>query len=232
MRREGFEVQVSNPEVITKEIDGVLCEPFEEVVIDVPQESSGAVIEKLGKRKGIMTQMMEHHGISRMVFEMPTRGLLGYRGQFTIDTKGEGILSSRFIEFRPHIGVIEKREVGSMISMENGKALTFALGNLQDRGVLYILPQTEVYAGMVVGNTSKGEEMEVNPTKAKQLTNMRASGTDDAILLVPPYTISIERGLEIMQDDEYLEITPNNVRLRKRFLTKTERDVAKKKGMI
>jgi GTP-binding protein len=162
---------------------------------------------------------------------MPTRGLLGYRGQFTIDTKGEGILSSRFIEFRQHVGVIEKREVGSMVSMENGKALTFALGNLQTRGVLYIVPQTEVYAGMVVGNTSKGEEMEVNPTKAKQLTNMRASGTDDMIMLVPPYTITIERGLEIMQDDEYLEITPNNVRLRKKYLTKTDRETAKKKAV-
>ncbi len=232
MRREGFEVQVSNPEVITKEIEGVLHEPFEEVVIDVPQEFSGAVIEKLGKRKGIMTQMSERNGISRLVFEIPTRGLLGYRGQFTIDTKGEGILSSRFVEFRPHVGVIEKREVGSMVSMENGKALTFALGNLQTRGILYIVPQTEVYAGMVVGNTSKGEEMEVNPTKAKQLTNMRASGTDDAILLVPPYTITIERGLETMQDDEYLEITPNNVRLRKKYLTKSDRDLAKKKGLL
>ncbi|MBC7981561.1 translational GTPase TypA [Candidatus Parcubacteria bacterium] len=230
MRREGFEVQVSNPEVITKMVDNRLNEPFEEVVIDVPQEFSGAVIEKLGKRKGIMTQMSERNGISRLVFEMPTRGLLGYRGQFTIDTKGEGILSSRFIEFRQHVGVIEKREVGSMVSMENGKALTFALGNLQTRGVLYIIAQTEVYAGMVVGNTSKGEEMEVNPTKAKQLTNMRASGTDDAILLVPPYTITIERGLEIMQDDEYLEITPNNVRLRKKYLTKTDREMAKKKA--
>ncbi len=231
MRREGFEVQVSNPEVITKMVDNRLNEPFEEIVIDVPQEFSGAVIEKLGKRKAIMTQMSERNGITRLVFEMPTRGLLGYRGQFTIDTKGEGILSSRFIEFRPHVGVIEKREVGSMVSMENGKALTFALGNLQTRGVLYIIAQTEVYAGMVVGNTSKGEEMEVNPTKAKQLTNMRASGTDDMIVLVPPYLITIERGLEIMQDDEYLEITPNNVRLRKRWLTKTDREMAKKKAV-
>ncbi len=230
MRREGFEVQVSNPEVIIKDIDGVKSEPFEEVVVDVPSEFSGSVIEKLGKRKGLMTQMSDRDNITRLVFEIPTRGLLGYRGQFMIDTKGEGILSSRFIEFRAHVGMIEKREVGSMISMENGKALTFALGNLQERGILYITPGTEVYAGMVVGNTSKGEEMEVNPTKAKQLTNMRASGTDDAILLVLPFEITIERGLEIMQDDEYLEITPVNVRLRKKWLTKTEREMAKKKA--
>ncbi len=229
MRREGFEVQVSNPEVIIKDVDSVKSEPFEEVVVDVPSEFSGSVIEKLGKRKGLMTQMSDRDGITRLVFEIPTRGLLGYRGQFMIDTKGEGILSSRFVAFRPHVGVIEKREVGSMISMENGKALTFALGNLQERGILYITPSTEVYAGMVVGNTSKGEEMEVNPTKAKQLTNMRASGTDDAILLVPPFEITIERGLEIMQDDEYLEITPVNVRLRKKWLTKTDREMAKKK---
>lgn len=228
MRREGFEMQVSNPEVIMKDIDGVKSEPFEEVVIDVPSEFSGSVIEKLGKRKALMTQMSDRNGITRLVFEMPTRGLLGYRGQFTIDTKGEGILSSRFVEFRPHVGVIEKREVGSMISMETGKALTFALGNLQTRGVLYIGPSTEVYAGMVVGNTSKGEEMEVNPTKAKQLTNMRASGTDEMIMLVPPYEITIERGLETMQDDEYLEVTPMNVRLRKQGLTKTDRDMMKK----
>lgn len=229
MRREGFEVQVSNPEVIIKDIDGVKSEPFEEVVIDVPTASSGSVIEKLGKRKGLMTQMMERDGITRLVFEMPTRGLLGYRGQFMIDTRGEGILSSRFIAFRPHVGVIEKREVGSMISMENGKALAFALGNLQDRGILYIGPGTEVYAGMVVGNTSKGEEMEVNPTKGKQLTNMRASGTDDMIMLVPPFDITIERGLEIMQDDEYLEITPQGVRLRKKGLNKTDREAMRKK---
>ncbi len=228
MRREGFEMQVSNPEVIIKEIDGVKSEPYEEVVVDIPSEFSGPVIEKLGKRKGIMTQMSDRNGITRLVFEMPTRGLLGYRGVFTIDTKGEGILSSRFVEFRPFAGVIEKREVGSMISMENGKALAFALGNLQERGVLYIGASTEVYAGMVIGNTSKGEEMEVNPTKGKQLTNMRASGNDDMIVLVPPYTLNIERALEIMQDDEYLEITPLSVRLRKMGLTKTEREMMRK----
>lgn len=228
MRREGYELQVSEPEVIIKEINGEKCEPYEEVVIDTPSEFSGAIIDKLGRRKGIMTSMKDHGGITRMTFDIPTRGLLGYRNQFVIDTKGEGIMSSRFIEFRPHAGVIEKRTVGSMISMEAGKALHFALGNLQDRGVLYIAPGAEVYIGMVIGNTSKGEEMEVNPTKGKQLTNMRASGTDDTIYLAPALEITIERGLEIMTDDEYLEITPTSCRLRKKFLTKTAREKAEK----
>ena len=228
MRREGYELQVSQPEVIIKEIDGQKCEPFEEVVIDTPSEFSGAVIDKLGRRKGIMTSMKEHGGITRMTFDIPTRGLLGYRSQFVIDTKGEGIMSSRFTDFKPHVGVIEKRAVGSMISMENGKVLHFALGNLQDRGTLYVAPGTEVYAGMVIGNTSKGEEMEVNPTKGKQLTNMRASGTDETIYLAPALEITIERGLEIMCEDEYLEITPTSARLRKKFLTKTAREKAEK----
>ncbi len=229
MRREGFEIQVSQPEVIMKTIDGKEYEPFEEVIIDTPDEFSGTIIEKLGKRKGIMTNMVQKDGGSRLSFEIPTRGLLGYRSQFVVDTRGEGIMSSRFISFKPYAGVIEKRAVGSMISMENGKALHFALGTLQDRGTLYIAPGAELYAGMVVGNTSKGEEMEVNPTKGKQLTNMRASGTDATIYLNPAFEITIERGLEIMTDDEYLEITPNFTRLRKKFLTKTDRDKNKAK---
>jgi GTP-binding protein len=228
MRREGFEMQVSQPEVITKMIDGKECEPYEEVIIDTPDEFSGAIIEKLGKRKGIMTNMVQKDGGTRLTFEIPTRGLLGYRSQFVVDTKGEGIMSSRFVAFKPHAGVIEKRAVGSMVSMENGKALHFALGNLQDRGTLYIAPGTDVYTGMVIGNTSKGDEMEVNPTKGKQLTNMRASGTDDTIYLNPALAVTIERGLEIMADDEYLEITPESARLRKKYLTKTDRDRAKK----
>lgn len=164
-----------------------------------------------------------------MVFTGPTRGLLGYRGVFMVDTKGEGIMSARVAGFRPYAGEIAHRQVGSMISMENGKALAFALWGLQDRGTLYITPQTEVYTGMVVGNTSKGEEMTVNPTKGKQLTNMRASGSDEAVTLVPAWTLSIERGLEVMQDDEFLEITPQSVRLRKQYLTDTERAKAKRK---
>lgn len=231
MRREGYECQVSQPKVILKEIDGVKCEPFEEVIVDVPTEYSGTVIERLGRRKGVMTNMKQGQGNdTRLVFEIPTRGLLGYRGQFTVDTKGEGILSSRFLEFRPYVGDIEHRSVGSMISMATGKALGFSLWNLQDRGTLYIGAATDVYEGQVIGNASKGDDMSVNPTKGKQLTNMRASGSDDAIQLTPPWTLSIERGLEVMAGDEYLEITPESVRLRKQYLTENDRVKAGRKG--
>jgi GTP-binding protein len=233
MRREGFEMQVSQPQVIIKEVDGKKVEPYEEATIDVPEVSSGIVIEKLGRRKGIMTDMKNDGNIVRMTYKIPTRGLLGYRSQFVIDTKGEGILSARFVDFEEYAGVIDKREAGAMVSMENGKALGFALGNLQDRGTLYIAPGVEVFAGMVIGNTSKGDDLDVNPTKGKQLTNMRASGTDDTIYLSPPYEITIERGLEIITGEEYLEITPKSVRIRKKYLTKTDRDKAmrKEKGL-
>ncbi len=230
MRREGFEMQVSQPEVIVKEENGVKTEPFEEVVIDVPMEASGTVIEKLGKRKGIMKDMTERQGIARMVFDIPTRGLLGYRGEFIIDTKGEGIMSSRVVGFKEYAGEIKKREYGSMISMVAGKAVAFALANLQERGILYIEHGTEVYEGMVIGNVLKGEEMSVNPTKGKQLTNMRASGTDEAIVLNPAFVLSIERGLEVMGADEYLEVTPKSVRLRKKYLTETDRAKAARGG--
>lgn len=216
MRREGFELQVSQPQVIFHEDNGVKLEPFEEVVIDVPSEYQGAIIERLGLRKCVMTNMQVDGPTVRLTFEGPTRGLLGYRNQFILDTKGEGIFSSRFIEFRPYAGDIQKRVVGSMISMEKGKSSGFALWNLQERGLLYIGPAVEVYEGMVIGNTSKGDEMTVNPTKGKNLTNVRASGSDEAIMLTPPFTLSIERGLEIMAEDEYLEITPTSTRLRKK----------------
>ena len=223
MRREGYEMQVSQPQVIFQEIDGKKNEPFEEVTVDTPTEFQGAIIERLGMRKFVMKDMQLHSETARIIFEGPTRGLLGYRNQFVLDTKGEGILSSRYLEFRPYAGEITKRAAGSMISMVAGKTLGFSLANLQDRGVLYIKPAEEVYEGMVIGNTSKGDEMSVNPTKGKQLTNMRASGTDEALNLVPPFTITIERGLEVMADDEYLEITPKSVRLRKQFLNEAAR---------
>jgi GTP-binding protein len=223
MRREGFEMQVSQPEVIIKEENGQKTEPYEELVIDVPVESSGIVIEKIGKRKGIMKHMSEKNGITRIVFEIPTRGLLGYRGEFIVDTKGEGIMSSQVIGFKEHAGDVKRKEYGSMASMVSGKAVAFSLGNLQERGLLFIEHGTEVYEGMVVGNVLKGEDMSVNPTKGKQLTNMRASGTDETTYLKPAFILSIERGLEVMNDDEYLEITPKSVRLRKRYLTELDR---------
>lgn len=231
MRREGYELQVSQPQVIIKHEDGQKLEPFEELIIDVPSESSGAVIEKINKRRGLMKDMRESDGVTRLVFEIPTRGLLGYRGQFVVDTKGEGIMSSRVIGFKPYAGVVTKRDAGSMASMAAGKALGFALGNLQERGTLYIEPGTEVYEGMVIGDSIKGEEMAVNPTKGKQLTNMRASGSDETIYLKPAYTMTIERGLETMADDEYLEITPKSVRLRKKYLTETDRAKAARKAI-
>lgn len=228
MRREGYELQVSQPKIITKELDGKLLEPFEELVIDVPIVFQGVVIEKLGQRKGLMLEMKQHGDTVRMVFEIPTRGLLGYRGQFIVDTKGEGIIASRVIGFKEFAGDIFKRATGSMISMAKGKALGFSLFNLQERGELYIGANTEVYEGMVIGNTSKGEEMSVNPTKGKQLTNMRAAGSDENIMLTPPKTLSIESGLEAMAEDEYLEITPNSIRLRKKYLTELDRVRAKR----
>ena len=228
MRREGYELQVSQPKIITKELDGKLLEPFEELVIDVPIVFQGVVIEKLGQRKGLMLEMKQHGDTVRMVFEIPTRGLLAYRGQFIVDTKGEGIIASRVIGFKEFAGDIFKRATGSMISMAKGKALGFSLFNLQERGELYIGANTEVYEGMVIGNTSKGEEMSVNPTKGKQLTNMRAAGSDENIMLTPPKTLSIESGLEAMAEDEYLEITPNSIRLRKKYLTELDRVRAKR----
>ncbi|MBT3816914.1 MAG: translational GTPase TypA [Candidatus Magasanikbacteria bacterium] len=230
MRREGFEMQVSQPQVIIKEVDGKKHEPFEEVTVDVPDASAGVVIEKLGKRKGITTNMMTKDGQTRIMFEIPSRGLLGYRGQFVMDTKGEGILCSQVLGFKPYAGEIKKRSVGSMISGETGKALGYSLANLQDRGVLYIGPNTEVYTGMVIGNTAKGEDMSVNAIKGKQLTNMRASGADDALNLTPPILVTLERGLEIIANDEYLEITPNNIRIRKQLLTENERKRAGRKA--
>jgi len=227
MRREGYELQVSQPHVIIKEENGKKLEPYEEVTIDVRNEFSGAVIEKLTARKGIITSMHEKEGIARLLMEIPTRGLLGYRGQFVVDTKGEGILASRFIGFKDYAGEIKKRDVGSMTSMVTGKVVAFSLWTLQERGILYVEHGDEVYEGMVIGNVTKGEEMAVNPTKGKQLSNMRSSGTDEAVNVKPSYKLSIERGLEIMADDEYLEITPKNVRLRKKMLTEMNRSKSK-----
>ena len=223
MRREGYEIQISQPQVILKQENGERMEPFEEAIVDVPNEFEGAVIAKMSKRKARVTEMEETEGYKRIIFEVPTRGLLGFRSEFIIDTRGQGILYSRFIGFKPFAGKIEKREFGSMVSMANGKAAGFALANLQERGILYIGPGTEVYEGMVIGSVSKGYDMEVNPTKGKQLSNMRAAGSDEAIKLTPPVKLTLEKGLETVADDEYLEITPDDIRLRKQILKKVER---------
>ncbi|MBU3918610.1 translational GTPase TypA [Patescibacteria group bacterium] len=229
MRRENYEIQVSQPHVIIKEIDGVKHEPFERVILDIPQESAGTVIAKMSKRKGRMISMSPEHNQTRLVYEIPTRGLLGHRSEFIIDTKGEGTFCSEVIGFYPHVGAIQKHNVGSMISGETGKVLAFSLSNLQERGVLYVSPNVDVYEGQVIGNTAKGRNMTVNPTKGKQLSNMRASGSDAAIQLVPPVELTLERGMEIMLEDEYLEITPKSIRLRKQNLTESDRVKASRK---
>jgi len=223
MRREGFEVQVSQPQVIIKEINGEKCEPFEEITVDIPDNCVGGVIEKLSKRKAVMTEMRPEGNHTRLLFIIPTRGLLGYRNEFIVDTRGEGILCSEMIGFQPYVGEIEKRSVGSMISGETGKVLAYSLANLQDRGVLYVAPNVDVYTGQVIGNTAKGQDMTVNPIKGKHLTNMRSSNSDMAVQLTPPMDLSLERAMEVMAEDEFLEITPKSIRLRKQFLTENDR---------
>jgi GTP-binding protein len=228
MRREGYEMQVSKPQVIIKEEKGEKLEPFEEISIDIPEASAGIVIEKMSKRKGRMVDLKNHNQQTRIIFEIPTRGILGYREEFIVDTRGEGILCAHFIGFQPWAGEIEISELGSMVSMISGKALAYSLWNLQDRGVIYIQPNTEVYEGMVIGNVSKGHDMTVNPVKGKKLTNVRASGSDEAILLTPPQELTLEKGLSMVNNDEYLEVTPQNIRLRKMVLKEVERGRVKK----
>ncbi len=231
MRREGFELQISQPKVIIKQENGEKIEPFEEAVIDVPEEMGGNIISSLTSRKAQLMDMKSENNQTRLIFEIPTRGLLGYRGEFIIETKGLGIFSSRFIGFRKHVGEINHRNVGAMISMESGKCLAFSLDNLQQRGVLYVEPGDEVYEGQVIGNATKGEDLYVNPTKGKQLTNMRASGSDEGIFLTPAFKLDIERAMEVMNDDEYIEITPNSVRLRKIVLTQQARSKSQRKSV-
>ncbi|MBI2426365.1 MAG: translational GTPase TypA [Candidatus Kerfeldbacteria bacterium] len=224
MTREGYEVQVSQPEVIFKEVEGAIHEPFEEIVVDAPEEFQGIIIEKLSTRGATLLNMNLHEGHALLTFEGPSRGLFSYRSTFIIDTKGEGIYASRVTGYKPYAGEIKRQTVGSMISQSTGKALSYALDNLQTRGELYVGAGTEVYEGMVVGNTSKGEQMTVNPIKGKKLTNMRSKSSDDAIILTPPKLLTIETGLEVMSEDEYLEVTPKSVRLRKKYLTEIERN--------
>ena len=230
MRREGFEFCLGRPEVIIKEIDGVKCEPFELLVIDAPDDCTGAVIEKLGKRKAEMVSMNPTgDGQTRIEFEIPARGLIGFRSQFLTDTKGEGVMNHSFLEFRPLTGTVEHRSNGALVSMENGVALAYSLFNLQDRGVLFCDPQTKVYVGMIIGEHSRPNDLDVNPIKGKNLTNVRASGSDDAIKLVPPRKLSLERALEWIEEDELVEVTPINIRVRKRYLDPTVRKRMAKK---
>lgn len=229
MRREGYELQVSQPQVIFKEGDGQQLEPYEEVTVDVPSQMTGVVIDKLSRRKALMTAIHPQEKNTRIIFEIPTRGLLGYRGEFVVDTSGEGIICSQVLGFKAYAGTIERQVLGSMISMSTGKVLSYALDNLQQRGALYIGPGIEVYEGMIIGNVSKGEDMTVNPIKGKQLNNMRSKGNDDPIFLTPPLELTLERGLEVMAEDEYLEITPKNIRLRKQILSELDRVRFKRK---
>ncbi|WP_121289302.1 translational GTPase TypA [Helicobacter pylori] len=229
LRREGFEFSISRPEVIIKEENGVKCEPFEHLVIDTPQDFSGAIIERLGKRKAEMKAMNPmSDSYTRLEFEIPARGLIGYRSEFLTDTKGEGVMNHSFLEFRPFSGSVESRKNGALISMENGEATAFSLFNIQERGTLFINPQTKVYVGMVIGEHSRDNDLDVNPIKSKHLTNMRASGSDDAIKLTPPRTMVLERALEWIEEDEILEVTPLNLRIRKKILDPNMRKRAKK----
>ena len=228
MRREGFELQISQPEVIMQEIDGQKHEPIEMAVINVPDEMSGAVIEALGKRKGIMKNMKSENGNTMLEFEVPTRGLLGFRGVFLLLTRGEGTLYHSFDRYAPHMGTIDKRAVGSMISGETGPTMAYSLWKLQERGPLFVEPATDVYEGMIIGEHNQGTDLVVNPLKNKKLTNVRSSGADEALNLTPITAMTLEKAIEYIKDDEFVEITPENIRLRKRYLKEHERKRAGK----
>ena len=223
MRREGYEFQVSPPRVLYKEVDGKTCEPIERVVVDVPQEAMGSVMEKLGSRKGEFVEMTPVGNRMKMEFLVPSRGLFGYRNEFLTDTKGEGILASVFEDYRPYKGDLVRRHTGSLIAHETGEAVAYGIWNAQDRGVMFITPGTQVYGGMIVGECPKQEDIPVNVCRTKHLTNTRASGSDEALRLIPPRQMSLEQCLEFLADDELLEVTPKNLRLRKSILDHSQR---------
>ena len=218
MRREGYEFAVSPPRVLMREIDGVLCEPIERVVVDVPEDASGAVIDKLLRRKGELQEMTPSGNRMRLTFFVPSRGLFGYRNEFLTDTKGEGIMSSVFEKYEKYKGEVSRRGTGSLVASETGDAVAYGIFGVQDRGVMFVSPGVPVYAGMVVGETPKLEDITVNVCKKKQLTNMRAAGSDEALRLVPPRIMSLEQCLEFLADDELLEVTPSSLRIRKSIL--------------
>ncbi|MBQ2697594.1 MAG: translational GTPase TypA, partial [Clostridia bacterium] len=223
MRREGYELQVSPPRVLYREVEGVRCEPVEELVIDVPEESVGAVMDKLGRRKGELQSMTPQGSRMRLVFLIPSRGLFGYRSEFLTDTRGEGIMNSLFHSYQPYKGEIPRRQDGSLIAFEAGESVTYGLYNAQERGMLFIGPGVPVYAGMVVGLSPKGSDIAVNVCKKKHVTNIRASGSDEALRLTPPRQMSLEDCLEFLADDELLEVTPKSLRIRKRLLDHGDR---------
>ena len=218
MRREGYEFSVSTPKVLMKELDGVLCEPIERLTIDVPEEFMGSVMEKMGSRKAEMVQMTPLGSRMRLEYLAPARGLLGYRSEFLTDTRGEGIMNTVFDSYQPFKGEISRRHTGSLVSFETGEAVGYGIFKVQDRGTMFIIPGTEVYEGMVVGYSPKSEDINVNVCKKKQLTNTRASGSDEALRLTPPQQMSLEACLEFLADDELLEVTPESLRIRKRIL--------------
>ena len=232
MRREGFELLVSRPKVIFKEIDGVKCEPIETLVVNVPDDCVGNVIEKIGRRKGEMTNMEPAEaGHTKIEFRIPARGIIGYRTEFLTDTKGEGTMNHIFDSYEPYKGDIQARTRGTIVAFENGKSITYGLYNAQDKGELFIGPGVEVYEGMIVGLNSRGEDLAINVCKEKHLTNTRASGSDDALRLVPPLQMSLEKAIEFIQDDELVEITPKSIRLRKKILNNKDRERAARAAM-
>lgn len=227
MRRESYELQVSKPQVILKKIDDVVCEPIEHVIIDVPEQFVGTVIERMGRRKGEMKNMITFNSSTRVEFFIPSRGLIGFRSEFMTETKGEGILHHNFHSYEPFKGEIVQRQRGALIAMEKGSASAYAMFKLQERAVFFVEPGTEVYEGMVVGENSRSNDMHVNVTKTKQLTNIRAAGADEAIRLEPPTIFTLEQAIEWITDDEYVEVTPNNIRIRKKYLTELHRKNAR-----
>jgi GTP-binding protein len=224
MRREGYELQVSRPEIVTKEIDGAKHEPVEDLTIDVPEEFQGVVIAMAGNRRGVMTKMSNHgSGRVRLDFRIPTRGLIGFRSQFLTDTKGTGIMNHLFAGWEPWHGAIPSRPTGALVADRIGVATPFAIWNLQERGEIFIDPGVAVYEGMLIGENSRPRDMDVNVTKEKKQTNMRASTADEAIRIVPARKLSLEQSIEFINDDELVEVTPKTIRLRKRILAANQR---------
>lgn len=223
MRREGYELQVGQPHVIIKEIDGQKCEPIEELTVDVPEESAGRVIELTTKRKGVLTDMQTIHDRQRLQFDIPSRGIIGLRSNLLTATAGEAVISHRLKGFEPYKGDIEMRTNGSLIAMETGTAYAYAINKLQDRGTFFVSPGEEIYCGQVVGESTRSDDIVINLTKSKKLTNMRASGSDEKVSIAPPVIFSLEEALEYIKEDEYVEVTPKHIRLRKILLNETDR---------